>query len=72
MAQFVEVIKNKFLQEKRPLVIGDICCGYSLTTLVLREKLLNSGVEIHKIVGYDISSELIEIAQQNNTFFPEV
>jgi hypothetical protein len=44
-------------------MIADVCCGYGLPTFALREKLLSCGVAIEKIIGYDVSQELIKIAQ---------
>lgn len=65
---FVEVITNKYKADPKPLAIVDIACGYGLPTLTIRELLANNGVEVSKIVGYDVSGDMIHFAQVNNTF----
>ncbi len=68
----MEVITNKYNTEKHPVSILDLCCGYGLATLSLRERLIKNGVEIFKIIGYDISEDMITFAQANSTLFSEV
>ena len=44
----------------RPIAIVDICCGYGLHSHYLHEHLAIRGVQIEKIVGVDISKQLVD------------
>lgn len=69
---FAEVITNKYHADKQPVAILDICCGYAYATMSLREKLINNSVEIARIVGYDISDDMINFAKSQSSLYPEV
>lgn len=70
--RFVKIIINKYHYKKAPLCILDLCCGYGLTTLTLRDRLIKNGVEIEKIVGYDVSEDMISFDQGKNQYYPQV
>ena len=40
--------------------------------MTLKKKLEDRGVQIEKIVGYDLSTEMISLAQQQNHHFANV
>ena len=44
LTHYTELITNKYNQNKKPLAIVDLCCGYGMPTFALRERLLNNGV----------------------------
>ena len=54
------------------MAILDLCCGYGKPTLDLRDKLISNGVEISKLIGYDVSADMIRTAQSKNEHFPQV
>jgi SAM-dependent methyltransferase len=72
ITHFAEIITKRYNENKKPVSIVDICCGYGMQIITLREKLTKNGVEIAKIVGYDISKDMIQLAQERNTYWPEV
>ncbi len=51
------------VKEKR-IKILDLCCGDGGVTSALFYELTRAGISIEKMVGYDISSELIDIAKK--------
>ncbi len=48
----------------RPISILDLCCGDGGITSALFDKLIGAGVQIGKIIGYDISGPQITLAKQ--------
>ena len=69
---YVDVITKKYADSKDPIPIVDICCGYGRPTFALREILANCGVKVERIVGYDVSEDMIRSANLNNTIKPQV
>ena len=47
--------------------MADFCCGYGNITLEIVEELEAKGVEIEKMVGYDLSEEILEVARKEVT-----
>lgn len=60
----VKSIKKKYEELKRPLEICDFCCGCGDTTAELLEKIEAEGVQVAKVVGYDISNEFLELSKK--------
>ncbi|MDR3502515.1 MAG: class I SAM-dependent methyltransferase [Legionella sp.] len=58
-----------------PIKVLDLCCGDGGVTNAIADALESAGIQLEKIVGYDISQEQIEVAKQYedgvNRFFKE-
>jgi ubiquinone/menaquinone biosynthesis C-methylase UbiE len=68
---FVDYILINILDcKERKLKILDLCCGDGGVTAALLDELQKAGVLVEKMVGYDISQELIQTAkhyEKNNS-----
>ena len=62
-----KAIKTLYDQVKRPLKIADLCCGYGLNSFIILQEAENVGFEIESITSYDISDELLNLANLKNT-----
>lgn len=51
-------------EKKHPIAIVDLCCGYGKPTFDLFNNLLERDVDIEKVIGYDISEDMIKSAQE--------
>ena len=64
MERFVKILTDRYLETKKPLSIVDLGCGYGKQAYNIKKKLEYNGVQIDIFYGYDISPELIDIANQ--------
>lgn len=57
---------------KNPITILDLCCGHGKPTYDLMVKLNEKGIDVAKVVGYDISTAQIELAKSNYDTEPKL
>ena len=63
----LQSIKDLYSSLKRPLRIADLYCSYGVSSFLIVKEMEKVGVEIDYIKGYDISEELVDLANKKNT-----
>ncbi|MGE3919768.1 MAG: class I SAM-dependent methyltransferase [Gammaproteobacteria bacterium] len=53
--------------KEKPIKLLDLCCGDGGITHALLIKLQEAGIQVEKIVGYDISTEQIKVATEKHS-----